>query len=88
MRQQIAGYHVRWGLGSLQEGLLAGLALNALGLLILQDKSECEQLSRGIVRQKPGSKETYCLDLRFGSLGGVLRVALALLRGLGSLLTR
>lgn len=35
--KKIAGHHVRRCLGSLQEGLLAGLALNALGLLILWD---------------------------------------------------
>lgn len=36
MVKHIAGYHVRWGLCGLQEGLLASLALDILGLLILR----------------------------------------------------
>ena len=51
VENEIAVHHVRRGLGSLQKGLLASLALNALGLLILQgnhgmsDSSEhCEQV--------------------------------------------
>lgn len=68
--------HVRRGLGGLEESLSADLALDAHGFLIL------EQILA--VAQNEEEYVAYALGLRLGSLG-VLRVALALHVGLGSL---
>lgn len=85
--QERGRYHARGCLRGLKERLLADLALDAHRFLVLGDGLGVSDASKPLGR---GSREgawklTYGFGLRLSSLAALFLVALALLRGLGSL---